>query len=65
MIDGAARAREAKEAADRAFFHPSIMAEHSYPVQHMVAMYMPYFLPVTIPLLKGLYLEARHFFSRR
>eukprot|EP00193_Tetraselmis_chui_P018562 CAMPEP_0177792754 /NCGR_PEP_ID=MMETSP0491_2-20121128/24696_1 /TAXON_ID=63592 /ORGANISM="Tetraselmis chuii, Strain PLY429" /LENGTH=549 /DNA_ID=CAMNT_0019315195 /DNA_START=258 /DNA_END=1907 /DNA_ORIENTATION=+ len=51
-------ARVAKASADAAFFHPSIMAERSYPAQHLVAMYMPYFLPVTVPLLAGLKLEV-------
>eukprot|EP00873_Tetraselmis_striata_P003509 jgi/Tetstr1/423773/TSEL_014400.t1 len=56
----AAEARAAKAAADAAFFHPSIMAERSYPLQHLVAMYMPYFLPISVPVLVGIKSELLH-----
>eukprot|EP00192_Tetraselmis_astigmatica_P007869 CAMPEP_0117698538 /NCGR_PEP_ID=MMETSP0804-20121206/29810_1 /TAXON_ID=1074897 /ORGANISM="Tetraselmis astigmatica, Strain CCMP880" /LENGTH=659 /DNA_ID=CAMNT_0005512851 /DNA_START=125 /DNA_END=2105 /DNA_ORIENTATION=- len=54
----AEQARYARRAADKAFFHPSIMADQSYPVQHLVAMYMPYFLPITVPILQGVWNEV-------
>lgn len=57
--------RSAKVAADLAFFHPSIMGERSYPAQHLVAMYMPYFLPISMPIIRGLTSEIKRRFPFR
>jgi len=60
LFQCARNARLARAAADSAFFHPSIMAEHNYPLQHLVAMYMPYFLPVLVQLARAAASELLH-----
>ena len=49
----------ALQTADAAFFRPSILSQLSFPAQHKLAMYLPFFLPATLPLAIGFAKEVR------
>lgn len=49
----------ALQTAEAAFFHHSILAQLSFPAQHKLAVYLPFFLPATLPLAIGLQREAK------
>jgi phosphatidylinositol glycan class S len=55
---GAGRAaREARGNADAAYLHPAVLAQNNFPDSHKLGIYMPLFLPVSVPLAQGLALE--------
>jgi GPI-anchor transamidase subunit S len=43
-------ARKARISAEVAVSHHSIVSQHSYPHQHRLAVYLPLFAPVSLPL---------------
>ncbi|KAJ2350667.1 GPI transamidase component [Coemansia erecta] len=49
-----ARAAAAASLAESAFFDPSMVSMLYFPDQHKYAIYMPFFLPATLPLLAAL-----------
>jgi GPI-anchor transamidase subunit S len=51
-------AREARINAEVAQSHHSIATHHSYPAQHKVALYLPLFAPLSLPLLVTLVREV-------
>jgi phosphatidylinositol glycan class S len=61
---GAASAA-ARAAAEAAFLHPSVLAQLNFPESHKLGVYMPLFLPVSVPLLQGFVLQLRHYIMRR
>ncbi|KAJ1732956.1 GPI transamidase component [Coemansia biformis] len=61
-LDAFASAASASGLAEAAFFDPTMVSMLYFPDQHKLAIYMPYFLPVTIPLLaaiKKIFTERR------
>lgn len=47
------------QTAEAAFFHPSILARLSFPAQHKMAVYLPFFLPAMLPVVVGLLREVK------
>ncbi|WIA16179.1 hypothetical protein OEZ85_012893 [Tetradesmus obliquus] len=60
-----AAAAAARAAAEAAFLHPSVLAQLNFPDSHKLGVYMPLFLPVSVPLLQGFVLQLRHYVKRR
>eukprot|EP00882_Tetradesmus_deserticola_P034284 GHRQ01039284.1.p2 GENE.GHRQ01039284.1~~GHRQ01039284.1.p2 ORF type:complete len:111 (+),score=35.27 GHRQ01039284.1:32-364(+) len=60
-----AAAAAARAAAEAAFLHPSVLAQLNFPESHKLGVYMPLFLPVSVPLLQGLMSQLRHYVKRR
>ena len=63
--EAAAAAASAHAAAEGAFFHPSVLALLYFPSDHKLAVYLPLFLPVLLPLTLAAMREARHYRCRR
>lgn len=64
--EGAAVAASAAAgAADAAYLHPSVLSQLNFPDSHKLGVYMPYFLPASVPLIQGLAREARRWIRRR
>lgn len=55
-----AAAREARICAEVAGSHHTIVSQHSYPEQHKVALYLPLFAPLALPLLSAFCSEVKH-----
>ena len=53
-------ARDARIAAEVAATHHTIVSQHSYPEQHKVALYLPLFAPLALPLVGAFVSELRH-----
>jgi phosphatidylinositol glycan class S len=64
-LAAAASARAARAAAESAFLHPAVLAQLNFPESHKLGVYMPLFLPVTVPLLQGLITELARYIKRR
>ena len=64
-LAAAAAARGARAAAESAFLHPAVLAQLNFPESHKLGVYMPLFLPVTVPLLQGLLTELARYLKRR
>jgi phosphatidylinositol glycan class S len=60
-----AAAAAARAAAEAAFLHPSVLAQLNFPESHKLGVYMPLFLPVSVPLLQGFVLQLKHYIRRR
>jgi phosphatidylinositol glycan class S len=60
-----AAAAAARAAAEAAFLHPSVLAQLNFPDSHKLGVYMPLFLPVSVPLLQGFVLQLKHYVQRR
>jgi phosphatidylinositol glycan class S len=60
-----AAAAAARAAAEAAFLHPSVLAQLNFPESHKLGVYMPLFLPVSVPLLQGFMLQLKHYIQRR
>jgi len=59
-IGQAARsATEGLELATLAFRHPAMVSLLYFPDEHKLAVYLPYFLPVLMPLARGLVAEVK------
>jgi phosphatidylinositol glycan class S len=52
-------AREARTCAEVAATHHTIVSQHSYPEQHKVALYLPFFGPISMPLISALIYEVK------
>ena len=63
--EAARLAVSAHSAAERAFFHPTILSLLYFPSDHKLAVYLPLFLPALLPLLLTAMREARHYRKRR
>lgn len=50
----------ARERAEEAFKSPSILAQLSFPATHKLAIYLPFFLPVSMPILVTTIRELQH-----
>ncbi|KAH6561486.1 hypothetical protein BASA50_001235 [Batrachochytrium salamandrivorans] len=59
FIKAAHHACEAVATAEAAFFHPSMVPLLYFPDEHKFAIYMPYFVPVAVPLIMALIREVR------
>ena len=46
--------QRAVRAASKAFFHPDMLPALYFPDEHLYAVYLPLFLPITVPLLAAL-----------
>jgi phosphatidylinositol glycan class S len=60
-----AAARAARAAAESAFLHPAVLAQLNFPESHKLGVYMPLFLPLCVPVLKGLLLEVKRYMKSR
>jgi hypothetical protein len=52
-------ARAARVAAEVVATHHSIVSQHSYPEQHKVALYLPLFAPLALPLFGSFVVELK------
>jgi GPI-anchor transamidase subunit S len=57
--EAVAAARSARKSAEIAQSHYSIASHHSYPTQHKIALYLPLFAPLSLPLLVALKREVQ------
>ncbi|KAI8463407.1 MAG: phosphatidylinositol-glycan biosynthesis class S protein [Monoraphidium minutum] len=58
-------ARAARAAAEAAFLHPAVLTQLNFPDSHKLGIYMPLFLPASVPLLQGVAKELLRFRRRR
>lgn len=54
-----ASARRARTAIEVAASHPAIVSQHNYPQQHLLAVYLPLFAPLSLPVLATVAFEAK------
>jgi GPI-anchor transamidase subunit S len=52
-------ARNAITSAEKAFFDPTIVPLLYFPDEHKLAIYMPFFVPIALPLLRALWTEIK------
>lgn len=52
-------ARDAIVSSESAFFDPTMVPMLYFPDEHKLAIYMPFFVPIALPLLKALYEEFK------
>ena len=52
-------AKQALERSESAFFDPTMVSMLYFPDEHKYAIYMPLFVPVSVPLLIALLREAK------
>eukprot|EP00899_Mesostigma_viride_P021267 jgi/Mesvir1/29141/Mv18437-RA.3 len=64
LDDARAAAVRARRIAEEAFLDPSIMALLYFPSEHKLAVYMPLFFPLSLPIFAGLIKETRHWFKK-
>ncbi|KAF3783445.1 GPI transamidase component PIG-S [Nymphaea thermarum] len=53
--------RQARALAENAFFHPSIMSLLYFPIEHHIAIYMPFFVPVLMHVFLATFKEAKRY----
>lgn len=53
------RVSGAAQMAEEAFQSPSILAQLSFPISHKLAIYLPFFLPVSLPIIVNTIRELR------
>lgn len=53
-IDALQRSIEAIELAEKAFFDPTMVSMLYFPDEHKYAIYMPLFVPISVPLIMAL-----------
>lgn len=41
--------------ASQAFFHPNMLPSLYFPDEHLYAVYLPFFLPITVPLVVAIF----------
>jgi phosphatidylinositol glycan class S len=54
--------QEAKNAivdAEKAFFDPNMVSMLYFPAEHLLAIYMPFFVPIAVPMVTALYKEFK------
>jgi GPI-anchor transamidase subunit S len=56
--------RAARVAAEKAATHHAIVSQHAYPEQHKVALYLPLFAPLALPLVGAFAAEVKHALGR-
>lgn len=59
------QARAARVDAEVALTHHAIASQHSYPFQHKIAVYLPLFAPLSLPIMAAVYVEVRHRLHKR
>ncbi|CAG8467974.1 2534_t:CDS:2 [Funneliformis mosseae] len=57
--------KKAIELAESAFFDPTMVSMLYFPDEHKYAIYMPLFVPISVPLIVALFREIRSFRERR
>ncbi|EGF84282.1 hypothetical protein BATDEDRAFT_7967, partial [Batrachochytrium dendrobatidis JAM81] len=65
FTNAAQYARRAVTSAEAAFFDPTMVPLLYFPDEHKFAIYMPYFVPVTVPLILALFREVRLWISKK
>ncbi|KAI9034412.1 phosphatidylinositol-glycan biosynthesis class S protein [Hyaloraphidium curvatum] len=60
-----AASRDALARSEAAFFDPTMVSMLYFPDEHRYAVYMPFFVPVGVPLVVGLLSEIRRWRERR
>ena len=58
-------AAQSFDAAEKVFFEESILSRLYFPDDHKFAVYVPYFVPVMLPLLVGLVREGKAYHMKR
>ena len=53
------------EAAEEVFFDKSVLSRLYFPDDHKMAVYIPYFVPVLLPLAVGVLREGKAYAARR
>ena len=53
--------KKAIELAESAFFDPTMVSMLYFPDEHKYAIYMPLFVPISVPLLVALHREVKKF----
>jgi len=53
--------KKAIELAESAFFDPTMVSMLYFPDEHKYAIYMPLFVPISVPLLVALHREIKSF----
>lgn len=64
-LQAAAAAAAARSAAEAAFLHPAVLAQLNFPESHKLGVYMPLFLPISVPLVQGLVGQMSRYVPRR
>eukprot|EP00892_Ulva_mutabilis_P002005 jgi/Ulvmu1/11805/UM080_0016.1 len=54
------QARAARVDAEVALTHHAIASQHSFPFQHKIAVYLPLFAPLSLPIMAAVFVEVRH-----
>jgi GPI-anchor transamidase subunit S len=57
-------ARRARTVIEMAASHPAIISQHNYPQQHLIAIYLPLFAPLSLPIIAAVFVEMRHAASK-
>ena len=55
----AQEARQAIVNAEKAFFDPNMVSMLYFPAEHLLAIYMPFFVPIAVPMMTALYKEFK------
>lgn len=55
LLDGYRASKQALEAAHSAFFDPTMTAMLYFPTEHILAVYAPLLLPLSVPILVSIY----------
>ncbi len=58
-------AQAARASAEAAFLHPAVLTQLNFPESHKLGIYMPFFLPVCVPVLQGLVSELFRYVKQR
>ncbi|CAN6447052.1 unnamed protein product [Victoria cruziana] len=53
--------RQARALAENAFFHPSIMSLLYFPIEHHIAIYMPFLVPVLMHVFLATFKEVKRY----
>jgi phosphatidylinositol glycan class S len=65
LNDAAQRATVAISFAERAFFDPTMVSMLYFPAEHILAIYMPFFIPIAVPMISTLVKEIKQLKNRR
>lgn len=58
-VEALQRSIEAVELAEKAFFDPTMVSMLYFPDEHKYAIYMPLFVPISVPLVMALLKEIK------
>lgn len=53
------QARAGRVDAEVALTHHTIASQHSYPFQHKIAVYLPLFAPLSLPIMAAAFVEFK------